>query len=78
MKGGSFRLYDFDRLCFVGPRETRTEAEKRKSRITAKRRDHQTNWFRIRVHPVKVATDGTITFPYRRSIEQWRKGFRKS
>lgn len=74
MINGSFRLYDFVTSRFEGPLETRAQAEKRKSSRTTGKRDTLSNWYRIRVHPVQVESDGeTITDKWRECITRWRK-----
>jgi hypothetical protein len=71
----SFRLCDFTTLAFLGPVESRKDAEKRKTRATRGKRDATNNWYRLRVHPVRVEADGrTIEESWRRTIEDWRKG----
>lgn len=69
---GQFRLYDYDALVFRGPLESRADAEKRKSRTTKGKRDVLSNWFRARVHPVKVEPDGSISDGYAASVALWR------
>ena len=69
---GNFRLYDFQHRRFVGPLETRKEAEKRKSSQARGKRDALTNYFRTRVHPVSVEPDGkAITQAHQESIAAW-------
>lgn len=72
-RSGSWRLYDFENLKFVGPRETRVQAELRKSSITRRKRDPHSNWYRIRVNPIQVESDGaTITANWIEIISKWR------